>query len=150
MIILAYDGSDTAAHAITTAHGLLGDVPATVVHVWDPPANFLPADPFGMLQSFSPTQVAELESLILERANSVLAQGVTLARHSGFAVEGRIERTSESPWRAILDAADELDASLIVVGARGLSAVESMLLGGVSHSVVHHAKRPVLVIPKLS
>jgi nucleotide-binding universal stress UspA family protein len=150
MIVLSYDGSESAIHAIETAHELLGDVAATVVHVWDPPANFLPADPFGGLQTWSPKQVAELESLILERANGVLAEGVELARKAGFAVEGRLERTAGAPWRAILDAADELDATLIVVGARGLTAVESLVLGAVSNAVVHHTKRPVLVVRKLS
>ena len=42
------------------------------------------------------------------------------------------------------------DAQLIVVGARGLSTVRSVVLGGVSNALVHHAKRPVLVVPKLS
>ena len=46
--------------------------------------------------------------------------------------------------------ADELDAELIVVGARGHSTVESLMLGSVSNAVVHHARRPTLVIPKLS
>jgi nucleotide-binding universal stress UspA family protein len=80
----------------------------------------------------------------------VLAEGVELARKAGFAVEGRLERTAGAPWRAILDAADELDATLIVVGARGLTAVESLVLGAVSNAVVHHTKRPVLVVRKLS
>jgi nucleotide-binding universal stress UspA family protein len=150
MIVVAYDGSDGAKLAIATAYDLLGDVPATIVHVWDPPANFLPADPFGGLQSWSPTQVAELESMILDRANTVLAEGVTLARKAGFAAEGRLERTAAAPWRAILDAAEEVDASLIVVGARGHTAVESLVLGAVSNAVVHHSKRPVLVVPILS
>ena len=61
VILLCYDGSASSTHAITTAHELLGDVPATVVHVWDPPVDFC-TDPFGGLQTWSPTQVAELES----------------------------------------------------------------------------------------
>ncbi len=150
MIVLCYDGSKLAGHAITTAHELLGDVPATVVHVWDPPVDFLPTDPFGGLQTWNPAQVAELESMILDRANRILEEGVTLARHAGFAAEGRLERTAAAPWRGILDTADEIEAELIVVGARGHSTVESLMLGSVSNAVVHHARRPVLVIPRLS
>ena len=50
-------------------------------------------------------------------------------------------------WRVICEEAEKLDAEPIVVGARGLSRVQSVLLGSVSSAVVAHAHRPVLVIP---
>ena len=150
MILIAYDGSESASHAIAAAGEILGHGPATVLHVWDPPASFLPSDPFGGLTTWSAEQVAELESVVLERANGIVDEGVTLARKAGFAAQGRLESTIAATWRAILEVADELDATLIVVGARGLPAVESMMLGTVSNAIVHHAHRPVLVIPKLS
>jgi nucleotide-binding universal stress UspA family protein len=46
---------------------------------------------------------------------------------------------------AILDNAH--DAELIVVGQRGLGAVGAVVLGSVSHHLLHHTHCPVLVVP---
>ena len=54
----------------------------------------------------------------------------------GSVAEGKL-------WRAICDEAEKLDAEPIVVGARGLSHVQSAFLGSVSSAVVVHAHRPV-------
>lgn len=45
----------------------------------------------------------------------------------------------------ILEAADESQADLVVVGARGSNALQRLLLGSVSRAVVHGATMPVLV-----
>jgi nucleotide-binding universal stress UspA family protein len=46
---------------------------------------------------------------------------------------------------AILDLAT--DATLIVVGSRGLGGFKGLLLGSVSQQVAHHAPCPVVVVP---
>jgi nucleotide-binding universal stress UspA family protein len=43
-------------------------------------------------------------------------------------------------------AADANDADVVVVGRRGRGGVAELLLGSVSHELVLHSKRPVLVI----
>jgi nucleotide-binding universal stress UspA family protein len=147
MIVLCYDGSVSAKHAITTAHGIVGQSPALLLHVWEPPANYLGPDPFGGIETWSGPQIVELEAMALERANRTVEYGVELARDAGFTVDGRLERSTSAVWRAILDVADEADAQLIVAGARGLSALQSMLLGSVTTPLVHHSARPILVVP---
>jgi nucleotide-binding universal stress UspA family protein len=47
----------------------------------------------------------------------------------------------------VLQFADERDAVTIVLGSRGVSGVKSLILGSVSHGVVHHSHRPLLVVP---
>ena len=47
----------------------------------------------------------------------------------------------------IVESAQANDVALIVIGARGLSAFQSMILGSISHGVVQHATCPVLVVP---
>lgn len=46
---------------------------------------------------------------------------------------------------ALLDAARELEADLLVVGSRGLGGLQAMLLGSVANDVAMHAPCPVLV-----
>jgi nucleotide-binding universal stress UspA family protein len=43
--------------------------------------------------------------------------------------------------RAICDVADEVDAAMMWVGARGMYRLESLLLGSASSGVTVHAKR---------
>jgi nucleotide-binding universal stress UspA family protein len=52
-----------------------------------------------------------------------------------------------SPARAIMDAAEDADAELVVVGSRGRGPLRSALLGSVSHDVTVGSTRPVIVVP---
>lgn len=47
---------------------------------------------------------------------------------------------------AVLTAAEELDADLIVVGNRGMSGSRRFLLGSVPNAVSHHAPCSVLIV----
>ena len=79
-----------------------------------------------------------------EIAEEKLEGGLALAREAGFEAEGRI--AGGKTWRAICELADEVDATVIVLGARGLSRVRSALLGSVSSAVLAHTHRPVLLV----
>lgn len=48
---------------------------------------------------------------------------------------------------ALAGCARDRTAALLVVGSRGRSAVEEILLGSVAMATLHHAYRPVLVVP---
>jgi len=54
-------------------------------------------------------------------------------------------RTGE-PDKEIIRLSEEISATLIVMGSRGLGAVRRALMGSVSDSVVRHAHCPVLVM----
>jgi nucleotide-binding universal stress UspA family protein len=51
---------------------------------------------------------------------------------------------------ALLHEAEDVGASLIVVGSRGLSGIERLLLGDVASKVVRYARVPVLVVRPVS
>ncbi len=50
------------------------------------------------------------------------------------------------PVEAIIEASENGNFDLIVMGARGLSPIKEMLLGSVSHGVTTHAGCPVLIV----
>lgn len=47
------------------------------------------------------------------------------------------EVTSGDPARRIIDAAKTVEANMIVLGSRGLGEISGLLLGSVSHKVIH-------------
>jgi nucleotide-binding universal stress UspA family protein len=147
-VLLCFDGSEDAAVAIAAAGELLMPREAVVVTVWEPVAVWEPYDPGALLSAGVASIGSEalgLDEIANRVAEDKVDRGVRLAREGGFDARGEIARGKT--WHAICETADALDASTIVLGARGLSRVKSMLLGSVSSAVVTHAKRPVLVIP---
>uniref|UniRef100_A0A1I8JPD6 Usp domain-containing protein n=1 Tax=Macrostomum lignano TaxID=282301 RepID=A0A1I8JPD6_9PLAT len=54
---------------------------------------------------------------------------------------------SGEPGEAIVQAAEEHEADLVVMGSRGLGTLRRTFLGSVSDYVLHHAYRPVLICP---
>lgn len=56
-----------------------------------------------------------------------------------------VQAIEGDPAQALLDAAKEYDAGLIVVGSRGLSSHAHFILGSVAATVAHHAPCDVLV-----
>jgi nucleotide-binding universal stress UspA family protein len=94
----------------------------------------------------TPTDAAVALAWSEVRAESerVVDDGVRRLSKRRPTVTGRVLGGAE-PREAIMDAARQASADLIVMGARGLGAVASMLLGSVSLGVTRHAPCPVLV-----
>lgn len=51
------------------------------------------------------------------------------------------------PADEILNMAQEKDVDVIVMATHGMTAMKRFLVGSVTNYVVHHSKKPVLVIP---
>lgn len=65
----------------------------------------------------------------------------------GLVAEPLISSTMATASEAIVEAAEELDVDVIILGSRGLRGFKATLLGSTSANVLHHATRPTLVIP---
>ncbi|MBF8188243.1 universal stress protein [Nonomuraea sp. K274] len=142
-ILIAYDGSADSRSAIEFAAKHLAAEPTLVLTVWEPLLVQLRRYPLaaGVL---SPEGEDEAQALAERHAK----EGAELATASGLSdVTYRAVADNESIWKTIVDVADEIDASLVVTGSRGLAGVRSVLLGSVSNHVLHHAHRPTLIVP---
>ena len=144
-VLICYDSSDHAAHAIARAAELVTPGPAIVLYAWQPIAVVIARSGFGALASR--TIPPDDEPAEEDEAKAVADAGAELARAAGFAAEPRQVSTTDSIGQAILDVAAALPASLVVMGSRGLTGLRSLLLGSVSHEVVTHSRIPVLVVP---
>jgi nucleotide-binding universal stress UspA family protein len=144
-LLLCYDGSADAVNAIERAGELFHGRDAVVVTAWQATAglgNFAWAgETAGMVDFFA------LDRAAAEDGARVAGEGARAAEGAGLRAESLAVEAAGPVWETIVEVADRLDATAIVMGSRGLTGVRSMLLGSVSSAVLHHAKRPTLVIP---
>ena len=54
---------------------------------------------------------------------------------------------SGAPAQVVLEQVRKGQHDLVVMGSRGRTGLGAMLLGSVSHNVVHHSHVPVLIVP---
>jgi len=145
--LIAYDGSADAAAAIRHAGALLAPRRAVVVRVWDSLAALLLHTDIRGLTGSMREAAEELDKEDRRDAERFAAEGAELAREAGFDAEALAFQGKPKAWPTLLAEAGALDAAVIVIGSRGQGAVKSALLGSVSSGLLHHSRRPVLVVP---
>jgi len=146
-VLFCYDGSEGSRAAMAAAAELVAHpAPAVVLTIWQPAAVLL-----ARAGGFGGSYLSDADDVDAEQAQlaaDAAAEGVERAREHGYDASSRVEEATEGAGRRIVEIADELDARLIVCGRRGLGALASALLGSVSHAVLAHAGRPVLIAPE--
>ncbi len=131
-ILLATDGSEAARQATEAATDLAGKSASElhVVHVW----HDVPGFAHGFVKRGLRLQGQETLDEQVERIEG--SGGTVTQAHL------RGGRTSEE----IVGLSGELGVGLLIVGSRGLGAMQRILLGSHSEEIVHHARVPVLVV----
>ncbi|MEX0991262.1 MAG: universal stress protein [Actinomycetota bacterium] len=143
-IVVGVDGSPGSLAALGWTAGLAAKVGAEVivVHGFEMPGlaaglRFAAVPPNVLDEAADSARARTKEALEGEWTEPLRTAGVphraVLLDHGGAGV--------------IIDVADAENAGLIVVGTRGHGGFSNLLLGSVSSHLVHHAHRPVAVIP---
>jgi nucleotide-binding universal stress UspA family protein len=142
-VLFAYDGSELSKLAIDEAgRQLAPGRDALVLTVWQPfDVGFVPAVALHL-------NAAEIVQ-VRQAAQQTAAAGAELATAAGFQARG-LESEAGPTWKGIVDAADERDASLIVLGSHGRTGLGSVLLGSVAEAVAAHSRRAVLIVHRFA
>jgi len=147
LILIAYDGSPDAQAAIDRAGRLLAGEPATVLTVWEPFLDVMARTGAGLGLAPGAVDFEEIDRTYERSARERAAEGVEHATRAGLNAQPRTRTRHTTIAEAILAEAEEVGASAIIVGTRGLTGIKSLLLGSVSHAVLQHADLPVIVVP---
>ncbi|ORB85388.1 universal stress protein [Mycobacterium kansasii] len=118
-VLVGWDGSGGAATALAAAKRLCPQRDVLLISVGDGPAPGPPVGPSG-------AAAADVLRLTINRGHGFRARAVS---------------------EALVAAADDHNAALVVVGSRGRSGARDVVLGSVAVGTVHHSHRPVMVVP---
>jgi nucleotide-binding universal stress UspA family protein len=136
-VLVAYDGSEGAKHALAFARRLLApDGVLTLLRAVELPVPYVIGGFDGVVTLGEMPTAAELDR---ERV-------ALLAAVADLGTRGRVRVELGHPVEVVTRLADELQPDVVVVGARGLGAVTRFLVGSVSDRIVHHCTRPVLIV----
>jgi nucleotide-binding universal stress UspA family protein len=140
-ILVAIDGSDHARHALVEAIDLAraGNATLTVMTVV-PPTN-----PWALGGGYYvPSDLDELHHQAERNYERTLGASIAAWVPDDMPVTGLVKHGPVAP--AIVEQAIAGQHDLVVVGSRGRGELRSLLLGSVSHHVVHASPVAVLVI----
>jgi nucleotide-binding universal stress UspA family protein len=139
-IVVGVDGSKHSEAAIRWAVRMAGGMGSEVVAVFAvaPPVYF----DAGFLAPVVPPQFdTEWRAGMKTEFEEVWCKSL---RDSGVRYRAIME--DGRPASVIAQVAESVNADVIVIGRRGRGGVAELILGSVSHELVLHSKRPILVI----
>ncbi|WP_088994744.1 universal stress protein [Micromonospora echinaurantiaca] len=136
-VVVGVDGSDLSTEAVGFAfeEASRRGAPLVAVHAWLYPTPVGPGEILPL--------VYDVEAFGDEEER-VLAESLAgwSERYPDVPVQRRLVRGS--PARALVE--ESKTAQLVVVGAYGRGALTGLLLGSVSHAVLHHAHSPLAIV----
>src|SRR5215510_10996317 len=132
-VIVPLDGSLLAEAALDKALAFMSGREATLILVRVVESIALPS---GEADEPDDASIHEAEKYLASVAERTATAHVKVAKAIWYG----------SPGRAIIEAADLMDADLIVMSTHGRSGVSRWMMGSVAEAVLHGTNRPILLV----
>jgi nucleotide-binding universal stress UspA family protein len=133
-IVVGYDGSACGDAALNSALEIAAELSDSVTVVF----GYAPPGLWG-------GEIAEHEEAIEELGEKVMAKAKAQAAEKGVEIEAQL--VAKRAAEALIEAAEQRDARMIVVGSFGDPPLKGMILGSTPNKLLHLSERPVLVVP---
>ena len=147
LIVVGFDGSESAERAIIVTTRVMAGAEALVVCVYRPVLPEAGAALFGAPAELVRGGAIALDDQRRAEAEQTAERGAALAAAGGIEGQAVAFAATGAVWAALDHLAEEHQAAALVVGTRGLSGLSRLVLGSVSSGLLHHASKPVLVVP---
>ncbi|WP_026274992.1 universal stress protein [Salinispora tropica] len=136
-VVVGVDGSQLSTEAVAFAfeEAARRDAPLVALHAWLFPTPVGPGDILPLVYDLDAVEGEEERTLAESLAGFAEQYPQVQVRH-------RVVRGS--PARVLVEASKS--AQLVVVGAHGRGALGGLLLGSVSHAVLHHGHSPLAIV----
>jgi nucleotide-binding universal stress UspA family protein len=133
-IVVGYDGSDCSKAALAEACEMAKAMGDKIVLVF----GYAPG-------GYGGGEIPTHREAVEEIAEEVTAEAAERAEAAG--VEHEVRLKPLKPAHALVEAAAEGGARMIVVGSYGEAPLKGMIIGSTPYRLLHQSEVPVLVVP---
>jgi nucleotide-binding universal stress UspA family protein len=141
-ILVPTDGSELSKETARRAVSFAKEAGARITAFFATPEY--PVTYYGEGALIDPTTPEKFAELAEQQAQQTLDFIAQLCRNEGVPVE-KLSVTSDIPYQAIIDAANQAGCDLIFMASHGRRGFTALLLGSETSKVLTHSKIPVLV-----
>jgi nucleotide-binding universal stress UspA family protein len=145
--IFATDGAAPGVRATQIATALLRSRPAIVASAWQPVSYAVGLAMLAVPDDVVHRGAERLDESARLRAAGYAGEGASTLCTAGWSGGTITLEAAHNVPGAIVAAAAERDAAIIVTGTRGRSRITATLLGSTAEGILRQAGRPVLLVP---
>jgi nucleotide-binding universal stress UspA family protein len=140
VVVVGVDGSENGWHALDWAvqEAKIRSATLKIVCAFEDPVATV-----GLGTAFGAGAPISVDPTLVEGAAKDVCDE---AKRRSDSVPTELVARCDRPGDVLVD--ESAGAVMLVVGSRGHSAMGSLLLGSVSNHVVHHARCPIVIVPR--